>query len=66
VLVGFTFVFVSLGLIVTVTIDDLLAAAPRYQADLEALSGRIPLQFGLDLPTAWDDIWDFAIGEDQL
>lgn len=63
---GFTVVFLFFTFIVTSTIDDLLAAAPRYQTNLEALSSRLTERFGLDLPPTWDDIWDATIGRLNL
>ena len=62
----FTLVFASFGIVVTMTVDDIVAAAPRYQANFEALSARLSVQFGLDLPPTWDDIWDAAIGKLDL
>ncbi len=59
----FTLVVVSFGIVVTMTLDDLAASAPRYQANLEALSARLSAEFGLDLPPTWDDIWDATIGK---
>ena len=53
-LAGFTLVVVALGLVVGSTVDDFLAAAPRYQANLEAMSARVADQVGLDLPADWD------------
>ena len=53
-LTGFTLVVVALGLVVGSTVDDFLAAAPRYQANLEAMSARVADQVGLDLPADWD------------
>jgi predicted PurR-regulated permease PerM len=65
-LAAFTLIFASFTFIVTSTIDDLLAAAPRYQTNLEALSSDLTLRFGLDLPPTWDDIWEATIGKLNL
>ncbi len=65
-LISFTVIFMFFTFVVTSTIDDLLAAAPRYQANLEALSSRLTERFGLDLPPTWDDIWDATIGKLNL
>jgi hypothetical protein len=63
---AFTLIFVSFTFIVTSTIDDLLAAAPRYQTNLEALSNDLTVRFGFDLPPTWDDMWDATIGKLNL
>jgi AI-2 transport protein TqsA len=53
-LVLFTLLLFTLGLVVASTVDDFLAAVPRYQANLEAMSARIATQSGVDLPPDWD------------
>ena len=50
----FTLVVLSLGLVVGSTVDDFLAAVPRYQVNLEVMSARISDRLGLDLPADWD------------
>jgi AI-2 transport protein TqsA len=62
----FTLIFAFFAFIVTSTLDDLLAAAPRYQTNLEALSNDLTVRFGLDLPPTWDDIWDATVGKMNL
>jgi predicted PurR-regulated permease PerM len=54
-LVIFSLVVMALGLVIAVTVDDFIAAMPRYQANLEAMSLRLSEQFGLDLPPTWDE-----------
>ncbi len=51
----FSLVFLALGLVVAATVDDFIAAMPRYQANLEAMSGRVAERLGLDLPPTWEE-----------
>jgi predicted PurR-regulated permease PerM len=65
-LVFFTLIVASLGLVVAVTVDDFIAAVPRYQANIEALSARLAEQYGLDLPPTWDEASDLLFANIDL
>lgn len=54
----FSLVAVALGLVVATTVNDIIAAGPRYQANLEAMAGRIGERYSIDLPASWDDAVD--------
>jgi predicted PurR-regulated permease PerM len=62
----FTVVILALGLVVGSTVDDFLAAVPRYQANLETMLGRLSDQFGRDLPPTWDEAADLLFGAVDL
>jgi AI-2 transport protein TqsA len=65
VLLFFTLAVVALGLIVSVTVNDLVAAMPRYQQNLETLAGTVTEMFGMESPT-WDEIVELTLGSLNL
>lgn len=65
VLIGFTLAVAALGLVVAVTVDQLVAAMPAYQTNLEALAGRAATLGGIESPT-WEDIVDATLGNLNL
>jgi AI-2 transport protein TqsA len=54
----FSLVAIALGLVVATTVNEIIAAGPRYQANLEAMAGRISERFSIELPASWDDAMD--------
>lgn len=65
VLLGFTLAVVALALIVSTTVNDLVAAMPRYQQNLETLAGSVAGLAGMDSPT-WDEIVEMTLGSLNL
>jgi AI-2 transport protein TqsA len=65
VLLIFSLVVLVLGLVVSVTLNDLVAAMPRYQQNLESLAVTIAELGGFENPT-WDEIVDLTIGKLNL
>ncbi|MCX7288303.1 MAG: AI-2E family transporter [Rhodobacterales bacterium] len=65
VLLLFTLAVVALALIVAVTMNDLVAAMPRYQQNLEGLAVKVAAMGGLENAT-WDDIVDVTVGKLNL
>jgi predicted PurR-regulated permease PerM len=61
VLLIFTLAILALALIVSVTVNDLVAAMPRYQQNLETLAESVAGMAGMDNPT-WDEIVDMTLG----
>jgi len=62
----FSLVFIALGLVVAATVDDFIAAMPRYQANLEAMSGRVAERLGYDLPPTWEEAADLVFANVDL
>jgi AI-2 transport protein TqsA len=65
VLLLFSLAMGALALVVSVTLNDLVAAMPRYQQNLEALAGTVADLAGLESPT-WDEIVDMTLGSLNL
>jgi predicted PurR-regulated permease PerM len=65
VLLSFTLVVGALALIVSVTLDELVAAMPRYQQNLEVLAVKVAALGGIQNPT-WDDIVEVTLGKVNL
>jgi AI-2 transport protein TqsA len=65
VLLIFTLAVVALALIVAVTMNDLVAAMPRYQQNLEGLAVKLATIGGIENPT-WDDILEVTVGKLNL
>ncbi len=65
VLLIFTLAVVALALIVAVTMNDLVAAMPRYQQNLEGLAVKVAALGGIENPT-WDDIVEVTVGKLNL
>jgi AI-2 transport protein TqsA len=65
VLLGFTVAVAGLGLVVTVTVDQLVVAIPGYQQNLEAIAARAAALGGIENPT-WEDIVDATLGNMNL
>jgi predicted PurR-regulated permease PerM len=61
VLLAFTAAVIALALVVSVTLDELAAAMPRYQQNLEALAAKAADVVGIESPT-WEDIRDTTFG----
>jgi predicted PurR-regulated permease PerM len=61
VLVIFTLAILALALIVSITVNDLVAAMPRYQQNLETLAESVAGMAGMDNPT-WDEIVEMTLG----
>ena len=61
VLLLFTLAILALALIVSITVNDLVAAMPRYQQNLENLAESVAALAGMDNPT-WDEIVDMTLG----
>lgn len=56
VLVAFTAVLLGIGLVFSVTVDQLLSVAPTYQANLEGLLVRATEVFALRSDPTWEEI----------
>jgi hypothetical protein len=56
---------VTLALVVSVTLNQLIAVMPSYQTNLEALAIRVADIIGFDHPT-WDDIVEVTLGQMNL
>lgn len=65
VLLVFTLAVAALALVVTITLDELIAAMPRYQQNLEMLVNRAAELGGLESPT-WDEIVEITLGSLNL
>jgi predicted PurR-regulated permease PerM len=65
VLLGFTLAVVALALVVSVTLNQLVAVMPRYQMNLEALAIKVADFSGFEHPT-WDDIVEVTLGRMNL
>lgn len=65
VLLLFTLVVAALGLVFAVTVNDLVAAMPRYQQNLESLAGKVAMMGGFESPT-WNEIVDLTLGAVNL
>jgi AI-2 transport protein TqsA len=61
VLLCFTLAVLALALVVSVTVNDLVAAMPRYQQNLETLAGSVAELAGMDSPT-WDELVELTLG----
>lgn len=55
-LAGFTGVLLGMALVVSVTVDQLMAVAPVYQTNLEAVIAHLAALFGLPAIPSWEDI----------
>ncbi|MEO1198776.1 MAG: AI-2E family transporter [Pseudomonadota bacterium] len=56
ILVGFTLILAGLGLVVAVTVADLIALAPTYQANIDRLVTGIAETLGLEAQEVWTDL----------
>ncbi|MFN8831374.1 MAG: AI-2E family transporter [Labrys sp. (in: a-proteobacteria)] len=56
VLVIFALAIAMLGLVIAVTVDQMLAAAPTYRGNLEAMSAQLAAMAGIDKEPTWEDI----------
>lgn len=56
VLILFALAIAMLGLVIAVTVDQMLAAAPTYRSNLEAMSARLATFVGIDKEPTWEDI----------
>jgi AI-2 transport protein TqsA len=65
VLLLFTLAMVALALMVSITLNDLVAAMPRYQQNLETLAGTVADIAGFESPT-WDEIVEMTLGSLNL
>jgi len=65
VLLSFTLAVGALALIVSVTLDELVAAMPRYQQNLEVLAVKVAALGGIQNPT-WDDVVEVTLGNVNL
>ena len=61
VLLAFTAAVIALALVVSVTVNELTAALPRYQQNLETLAAKAADLAGIENPT-WDEIWETTFG----
>lgn len=61
VLLLFALILVALGLVVSMTVNDLVAAMPRYQQNLETLADTVANLAGMDSPTL-DELVDMTLG----
>lgn len=61
VLLLFTLAVVALGLVIAITVNDLVAAMPRYQQNLELLAGKVATMGGFESPT-WSEIVELTLG----
>ena len=62
VLVIFTLAFVGLGLVIVVTVNQLIELAPVYRANLETLAGNLAAYAGVERHPTWEDIREATIG----
>jgi len=65
VLLGFTLAMLALAAVVTVTVEQLVAVMPSYQANLERLIARAADLGGLEHPS-WDDLLEATLGKMNL
>jgi predicted PurR-regulated permease PerM len=65
VLLGFTLAILALALVVSLTVEQLVAVMPSYQSNLETLIARAADIGGIEHPT-WDDIVDATLGKLNL
>lgn len=65
VLLCFTAAVVALALVVSVTLDELVTAMPRYQENLETLAAHAAALIGVESPT-WDDLIEATLGKLNL
>ncbi len=65
VLLGFTMAVVALALVISVTLNQLVAVMPRYQQNLEVLAAKAAAIGGIERPT-WEDIVDATLGKLNL
>lgn len=65
VLLGFTLAVVALALVVSVTLNQLVAVMPRYQQNLETLAAKVAAIGGIENPT-WEDIVEATLGNMNL
>ncbi len=65
VLLTFTLAVFALALVVSSTFDELIAAMPRYQQNLEVLAARLAALGGIENPT-WEDIVEATVGNLNL
>lgn len=65
VLLSFAVVVLALAMIVSVTVNDLVAAMPRYQQNLEAVAGSVAGLAGMDSPS-WDELVEMTLGRLNL
>ena len=66
VLVLFILAFVGLGLVIAVTVNQLIELAPVYRANLEALAGHLAAYVGVERHPTWEDIREATIGRLDL
>jgi predicted PurR-regulated permease PerM len=62
VLVIFILAFVGLGLVIAVTVNQLIELAPVYRANLETLAGHLAAYVGVERHPTWEDIREATIG----
>jgi len=66
VLVLFILAFIGLGLVVAVTINQLIELAPVYRDNLETLAGQLANYVGIERHPTWEDIREATIGQLDL
>ncbi|MCB1488568.1 MAG: AI-2E family transporter [Bauldia sp.] len=62
VLIGFTMSFVALGLVVAVTVNQLIGLVPTYRHNLETILGQLADLVGFDEHPSWEQIREATIG----
>ncbi|MCB1498134.1 MAG: AI-2E family transporter [Bauldia sp.] len=62
VLVGFTLSFVALGLVVAVTVNQLIGLIPTYKQNLETIIAQLADLVGFDKHPSWEEIRGATIG----
>ena len=66
VLVLFILAFAGLGLVIAVTVNQLIELAPVYRANLETLASHVAAYVGVERHPTWEDIRDATIGRMDL
>lgn len=62
VLIGFTMSFVALGIVIVVTVNQLIELVPVYRQNLETLAIQFADLIGMKEHPTWDDIHEATIG----
>ncbi len=66
VLIGFTMSFVALGLVVAVTVNQLINLVPVYRHNLETLAAQLADLIGMKEHPTWDDLRVATLGRIDL
>ncbi|NIZ08609.1 AI-2E family transporter [Pseudooceanicola sp. HF7] len=65
-LVGLILIIVALGIIVSATVQEIIAVAPRYQENLRAMADEAAVHYHFDEQELWDEIREQTVGRIDL